>query len=191
MLKKLSFVSRPFGRCTFFVLCAFALLWIMTACGSYNGNEDGNDPSEYEEIARTPEALRLRAEFELFFEENKADIIASVATDGEDVRLELAEGYEFIMTILLDDIVLDDENRAVYILTFELTFSQMNELFGGLAEEIREAADVNYFRLSVVFVDINEEMIAQSSFDAGDRRFFLDDSNDEFEEETDVEATGQ
>jgi len=177
MLKKISFV-----------LGAFALLWMVIACGNDNEIEATEPTYEYEEIIEpTPEDLR--AKFELFFEENKAGIIASVALDGEDVRLELAEGHEFIMTILLDDIELDDENRAIYILTFELTFSQMNELFGGLAQQIKEAAEINYFRLSVIFVDVNEEIIARSSFDVGDRRFFLDDSDDELEEATDAEET--
>ena len=120
---------------------------------------------EHEDIGPTPE--ELRAEFELFFEENKEDIIEAVATEGEDVRLELADGYEFLMTILLDDIELNDENRTLYILTFELTFSQMAELFGRLATDIREAAEIDQFRLSVVFVDVNEEEIARSNFDVG------------------------
>ena len=137
-----------------FILSACALVITLTAC---RNNDESNEP--------TPE--ELRAQFELFFEENKESIIETIATDGEDVRLELAAGYEFIMTILLDDIELDDENRTLYVLTFELTFSQMADLFRGLAQEIKEAAQIDDFRLSVIFVDVNEEEIARSSFAVG------------------------
>ena len=151
----------------FAILSAFALVIALTACTNNNGNE--NEDSDYtyeydEDPEPTPEELRAR--FELFFEENKESIIETIATDGEDVRLELAAGYEFLMAILLDDIELDNENRALYILTFEMTFSQMTDLFGGLAHEIKEAAEITDFRLSVIFVDVNEVEIARSSFDA-------------------------
>jgi len=151
----------------FTILSVFALVIALTACTSNDGNESDNSDYVYEydgDPEPTPEELRAR--FELFFEENKASIIETIATDGEDVRLELAAGYEFLMTILLDDIELDDENRALYILTFEMTFSQMTDLFGGLAREIKEAAEIADFRLSVIFIDVNEVEIARSSFNA-------------------------
>ena len=151
----------------FIVFSACALVITLTACRNNEETEDVSDDytEEYSEVhAPTPEDLR--AQFETFFEENKDQIIQSIATDGEEIRLELANGYEFIMTIILDDIELDDENRALYTLTFELSFAQMTDLFGALAQEIKEAAEINRFRLSVVFVDINEEEIARSSFDA-------------------------
>ena len=152
------------------ILSAFALVITLTGCR--RGAEDENLENAYEvyeelELEPTPE--ELRAEFETFFEQNKESIIDSVATDGEDVRLELGAGYEFIMTILLDDIELDDENLALYILTFELSFSEMGDLFGRLAREIQEAAEIDYFRLTVIFVDAFETEIARSNFDAGER----------------------
>ena len=142
----------------FIMLSVWGLLITLTSCR--NRNDD-----EYVHAGPTPE--ELRAEFELFFEENKDSIIETVATEGEDVRLELADGYEFLMTILLDDIELNDDNRTLYVLTFELTFSQMADLFGRLAADIKEAAEIDQFRLSVVFVDVNEEIIARSSYDVG------------------------
>jgi|GEM_PF-2564080 len=175
MLKKLSFA-----------LSAFALLLGVAACSRNNEDEiEENTTVAYEPEDRAPTVEELRDKFESFFEENKDSIIASIATDGEDVRLELADGHEFIMTIVLDDIELNDENRAIYLLSFELTFADMSDLFGGLAREIKEAAEINYFRLTVIFVDVNEEIIARSSFDVGDRRFFLDENDVEVEEETD------
>ena len=149
MLKKMFFILSA-------CVVAFAFIITLTACRNNNEN-DSNDP--------TPE--ERRAQFELFFEENKERIIETIATDGEDVRLELAEGYEFLMTILLDDIELNDDNRTLYVLTFELSFSQMYDLFSGLAWDIKEDAQINNFRLSVIFVDVNEEEIARSSFFTG------------------------
>jgi len=147
------------------VLCVGALVITLTACRNSENTEEPIDTDEYsEDLGPTPE--ELRAEFELFFIENKERIIESVATEGEDVRLELAAGYEFVMTILLDDIALEEENRTLYTLTFELSFAQMADFFEGLAKEIKETAEIDRFRLSVVFVDINEEEIARSSFDA-------------------------
>ena len=152
MLKKISVI-----------LSICLLIIILPACS--NNEENGNYYDYYEEPEPTPE--ELRAAFELFFEENKESIIEAIATEGEDVRLELAAGYEFIMTIILDDIELNDENRALYILTFELTFLQMmSELFSELAFEIKEDAQIDHFRLSVIFVDVNEVEISRSSFDA-------------------------
>jgi len=145
------------------ILGAFSLVIALTACTNNNG--DSENTYDYTEVLEaTPE--QLRAQFELFFEENKEQIIETIATDGEDVRLELAQGYEFLMTILLDDIELTDANRASYILSFEITFSDMTDLFGGLAREIKEAAEITDFRLTVIFADINEIEIARSSFDA-------------------------
>jgi len=158
----------------FTILGGWMLIITLTACG--NG-------VEYEDAGPTPE--ELRAEFELFFEENKADIIETIATEGEDVRLEIADGYEFLMTILLDDIELDDENRTLYVLTFDLTFSQMSDLFGGLATDIKEAAGIDQFRLSVVFVDVNEEEIARSNFDVG--LLVYDDDLDNYTDNEEVE----
>jgi len=147
----------------FIILSAFSLVIALTACTSNNGDSDYI--YHYTEVLEpTPEELRTR--FELFFEENKEQIIETIATDGEDVRLELAQGYEFLMTIILDDIELNDENRASYILSFEITFSEMTDLFGGLAREIKEAAEIADFRLTVIFTDVNEIEIARSSFDA-------------------------
>ena len=162
-------LDRMFKK-RFIILGAWVLVLTLTACGNSN---------EYEDTGPTPE--ELRAEFELFFEENKEDIIETIATEGEDVRLEIKDGYEFLMTILLDDIELNDENRTLYVLTFDLTFSQMADLFSRLATDIQEAAEIDQFRLSVIFVDINEEEIAQSSFDAG----LLIYDEDSEEEETD------
>ena len=162
----------------FIILGAWILLVNLTACRS---------DDEYEDIGPTPE--ELRAEFELFFDENKESIIETIATDGEDVRLELADGYEFLMTILLDDIHLTDENRTLYILTFELTFSQMADLFGGLAADIQEAAGVDRFRLAVTFVDVNGQIIARSNFDVGTNIPTDDYPYEEEEPEHDNEET--
>ena len=162
------------SRKIIFILSAWVLAITLTACRNNTESEDAGP---------TPE--ELRAEFEQFFEENKESIIDSIAIDGEDVRLEIADGYEFLMTILLDDIELDDENRTLYTLTFELTFSQMTELFSTLATDIKESADIDQFRLSVVFVDINEEPIARSNFDVG----VPDDDDPEEEAETEEAET--
>ena len=173
----------------FVILNVCTLVIALTACRNDDENEDyDTDYEYYADPEPTPE--ELRGQFELFFEENQESIIEAIATDGEDVRLELAAGYEFLMTILLDDIELDDENRTLYILAFEMTFSQMTDLFGGLAYEIKEAAEINHFRLTVIFADVSEEEIARSSFDAG---LFLFDAglssneeiDEEYEEETD------
>lgn len=149
------------------ILGTCILAMALTACRNTHGNDEDHEDNEghLETNEPTPEALR--AQFESFFETNKKWIIQSIATDGEDVRLELAAGYEFLMTILLDDIKLTDENRTAYMLSFELTFSDMADLFGGLALEIKEAADIDYFRLTVIFIDVNETEIAHGSFDVG------------------------
>jgi len=115
----------------------------------------------------TPE--ELRANFETFFETRRESIINAIATDGEDVRLTLGDDYDFIMTILLDDIQLDETNRPLYALTFEMTFSDMGDLFGRIANDIMIDANLTFFRLTVVFIDVNEAEIARSNFDAGSR----------------------
>jgi len=153
MLKKISII-----------LSACALVVILTGCRNRIEDEEPeyvyND--EYpEESEPTPE--EIRAEFELFFEENKEAIIASIATEGEDVRLEIADGYEFVMTILLDDVELNNQNRAIEALTLELSFSQM-VIFNEAAERIKEDAGLEHFRLMVVFIDINEVEIVRSAF---------------------------
>jgi len=128
-----------------------------------------------------PTPAQLRLQFESFFLDNRLNIIESIATDGEDIRLEIAAGNEFIMTILLDDIELTDENLASHILSFQLTFSQMSELFGGLAHNIRYEADLTHFRLTVVFIDVAGVEIARSNFDSGHRNpaftFVVDDED--------------
>jgi len=163
-------------------LSAFALLLALAACRSDEKIEEYEEDYTYVETKPTLEYLR--AQFELFFEENKERVIASVATDGEDIYLELGEGYEFIMTILLDDIELNDDNRVSHILTFELNFSQMEPLFGGLAEEIRVAANIDHFRLNVIFIDVNEVIIARSNFDADNRNIIIeqDEQDDDADE---------
>ena len=143
---------------TFIILGACALIITLAACR--NNEED----EHYENIDPTSE--ELKDDFESFFEENKENIIDTVATEGEDIRLELANGYEILMSILLDDVELNDENRTLYTITFGLTFSEMNYLFGNLAYKIKETAQIDNFRLTVIFIDINEEEIARSSFDA-------------------------
>lgn len=142
----------------FIILGLCTLVVTLTACGSDKENEG------YENLEPTPE--ELRADFELFFEENKKSIIETIATEGEDVRLYLSDNYEILMTILLDDVELDEESRTLYALSFELAFSEMTNLFGGLAHEIREAAKIDDFTLTVIFIDVNEEKIARSSFNA-------------------------
>lgn len=153
-----------------FILCAFAVLLLFASCAN-SVEEEIEDYVEYTEAEDEyiPDYDLSRLQFEAFFEENKTDIIETVATEGEDVRLEITGGYEFIMTIILDDIELTEENRASYILTFELYFSEMSTLFGGLARDIKEAAGLDHFRLTVVFTDAFEEEIARSPFDAGER----------------------
>ena len=155
-----------------FTLSTILLVIMLVGCRPSAEEIPEDEYENYEEeddVELDPTAQDLRAEFETFFEQNRESIIESIATEGEDIRLELAAGYEFIMSIVADDIELDDDNIVLHVLTFELTFSDMAVLFGGLAEEIREAADINHFRLTVVFLDVNEVEIARSSFDAGDR----------------------
>ena len=157
------------SRKIIFILSVWVTVISLTACRNNTENED---------TGPTPE--ELRAEFEQFFAENKDNIIETIATDGEDVSLEIRDGYEFLMTILLDDIELNDDNRTLYVLTFELTFSQMTDLFSNLATDIKESAEIDQFRLSVMFVDINGEQIARTNFDVG----VLEDDDPEEEEET-------
>ena len=154
------------------ILSVWILAITLTACRNNDDHEDSG-----------PTAEELRAEFELFFEENKESIIDRIAIDGEDVRLEIRDGYEFLMTILLDDIELDDENRTLYTLTFELTFSQMTELFSTLATDIKESAGIDQFRLTVEFIDVNEVQIARSNFDVG----LVEDEDEETEEEVEAD----
>jgi len=145
------------------MICSlFLLVFSMNGCSG-----DSYEPEYvYYDYDREPTAEELRAKFKVFFEENRDRIIASVSTEGEEIHLELGYGYDFIMTIVLDDVKLDDDNRALYFLAFELTFSHMTEFFGGLSEEIREDANIDNFRLTVVFVDIEHVEIAKSNFDS-------------------------
>lgn len=113
---------------------------------------------------RTPE--QERADFENFFTHNRERIIHQTPTDdGEEIRLELGAGNEFIMTILFDDVELDDENRALYALAFGLTFSGMDDIFEEIATEIMNDAWIPNFRLTVIFADAHGEEIARSRFD--------------------------
>ena len=161
---------------TFIILSACMLVIALTACRNNDEYENYDTDYEYSEDPE-PNPEELRELFELFYEENKESIIEAIAVDGEEVRLELADGYEFIMIITASDIELNAENRTSYILSFEMSFSQMTDLFGGLAYEIKEAAEINQFRLSVIFVDANGEEIARSRFEASLA------SNEEIEEE--------
>ena len=158
------------------ILGVCALMITLTACS----NNENDNYEYYEYLTPSPEELRIN--FERFFEENRESIIETIATEGEDVRLELANGYEFLMFILLDDIELNDENRALYTITFGLTFSEMNDLFGRLAFEIKESAQIDNFRLTVIFIDINEEEISRSSFNANSLDEILE-INNEIDEE--------
>jgi len=116
--------------------------------------DEQSEPTEYEK----------RAAFEAFFLENKQQIIDDIATENEEITIELGKGYEFIMTILLDDIELDDENRAIYFLTFELVLSEMHELFHTIATDIFEKANAPQFKLTVIFVDVNLVEIARDYY---------------------------
>ena len=156
MLKKLLLITT-----------ATMLITTLTACRSAETPVEEEPPVEHEwyvpeDATKTPE--QIRADFELFFADNSARIIRQAASGGEEIHLELGNGNEFIMTILLDDIELDDENRALYSLAFSLSFSDMEEFFFGLATEIMEDAGVEDFLLTVVFADVHGEEIARSRF---------------------------
>jgi len=119
----------------------------------------------YEYVPTGPTEEELRAQFEDFFNNNHDRLVAEIATGGEDVRLELGDGYEFLLTILLDDIELDDENRNLYSLTFGLFFPEMADFFEGIATGIMDDAEISNFRLTAIFADMHGEEIARSRFD--------------------------
>ena len=156
MLKKLLLVTTM-----------VALTINLTACRQTETPVEDETPIEVdyfpEEIPQTPE--QIRANFETFFDSNRTRIINQAATDGEEIRLELGTGNEFIMTIVLDDVELTDDNRALYSLAFGLSFSDMDAFFEGLATEIMTDADITNFRLTVAFADMTGEEIARSRFD--------------------------
>lgn len=154
-----------------FALNVVILMAVLVGCRQPNEEVNVEEEIEIEEVydsGPTPE--ELRAAFEMFYNENKENIINRIATEGEDVRLELAAGYEFTMTIVLDDIELTDRNRASYILAFELQFSEWGELLSGLAQDIKEEAGIGHFTLTVRLVDVNEIQIIRSSFEVGTRQ---------------------
>jgi len=100
-----------------------------------------------------------------YLEENREDLIGAIATEGEEVRLELAdEVNKFIFTTIIDTIELTDENQTLYSFAFDSSFVHMEELFVGLAKEIRDATGRDYFAIRAVFADVNEEEISSQIF---------------------------
>ena len=131
-------------------LMAIVLILVLTACG--NNDDNGDDEEVYIDLGE-------------FLEENRENLIATIATEGEEVRIESSdEMNKFIFTILTDDIELDDENRTIYSFAFDASFVHMEELFVGLAEEIRDATGRDYFAIRVIFIDVNEEEISSQVF---------------------------
>ncbi|MCL2559571.1 MAG: hypothetical protein FWE07_03720 [Turicibacter sp.] len=132
---------------TLTTLVALTATLLLVACGT-NG--------DYEE-----DVIDLGA----FLEENRERLIDQIAPDGEEVDIALSEdANKFVFTIVLDTIELTDENRTAYSMAFTSSFVHMEPLFVGLAEEIREAVERDYFALRVIFVDVNREEIASQIF---------------------------
>lgn len=132
---------------------AIIVILMLVACG----NDDNNEEYEgYEEVS---------IDLGEYLEENRENLISRIATEGEEVRIELDdEMNKFIFTILIDDIELDDENRTIYSMAFDSSFVHMEELFVGLAEEIQDETRRDYFAIRVIFVDVNEEEISSQIF---------------------------
>jgi hypothetical protein len=155
----------------FFVLITTTLMITLTACRREFVEVDEQQPDvyypeDYEYYEETgPTSEEIRADFETFFSENHDRLIREIATGGEDVRLELGEGDEFLLTIILDDIELDDDNRNLYALTFGLFFPEMADFFEEIATGIVNDANVGYFRLTAIIADMHGEEIARSRFD--------------------------
>lgn len=130
-------------------ILAFVLLLVTV----FRSNEDGYG---YEEVY---------VDLGEFLEENRENLITTIATEGEEVRIALSdEMNKFIFTILIDDIELNDENGTIYSFAFDSSFVHMEELFVGLAESIRDATRRDYFAIRVIFVDVNEEEISSQIF---------------------------
>jgi len=155
---------------TLFCSTLLVLIFTLTGCRSTVEDVPTPDNDEDVEVAITPEqiAQERREAFEAFHTLNHDEIARSVATEGEDIRIEIGRGNEFLMFIRLEDVELNDDNRSLYNLTFGLSFSEMSDFFEELAEDIRRDANVNYFRLTVIFTDITGSEIARSNFDVGD-----------------------
>jgi len=149
------------------ILLTATLITTLTACRRESEPEIEYVPGVYVPYVPTgPTEEEIRANFESFFAENHDRLIREIATGGEDVRLELGDGKEFLLTILLDDIELDDENRNLYSLTFGLFFPEMADFFEGIATGIMMDAGISNFRLTAIFADMHGEEIARSRFDA-------------------------
>ena len=150
----------------FVVLITATLITTLTACQREVEPEESYslvDYEYYEVIDLTEE--ELRAQFEDFFADNHDRFVREIATGGEDIQLELGEGYEFLLTIVLDEIELNDDNRNLYALTFGVFFPEMADFFEGIASGIMDDADIGHFRLTAIFADIHGEEIARSRFD--------------------------
>ena len=151
----------------FTILLTATSIMALTACRREAEPDVEYVPEEYiPYVPAAPTEDDLRAQFEVFFNDNRDRIIREIATGGEEVHLELGDSYEFLLTIVLDDIELDDENRNLYALTFGLFFPEMADFFEGIANGILRDAGIDHFRLTAIFADMNGEEIARSRFDA-------------------------
>lgn len=132
---------------------AIIVILMLVACG----NDDNNEESE--------ESEEVSIDLGEYLEENRENLISRIATEGEEVWIELDDEMDkFIFTILIDDIELDDENRTIYSMAFGSSFIHMEELFVGIAEEIQDETRRDYFAIRVIFVDVNEEEISSQIF---------------------------
>jgi len=131
-------------------LAAIVLILVLAACGN---NNDDEYEARYIDLGE-------------YLEENRERLIASIATEGEEVQIELSDGEmnKYIFTILVADIELNNENRTLHSFAFEASFINMEELFVGIAKEIRDATRHDYFAIRVVFIDVNGEEIASHIF---------------------------
>lgn len=138
-------------------LMAIVLILMLVACGSGDRYEEVDD-NRYEDE-------EVEVDLGEFLEENRENLIATIATEGEEVQIELDdEMNNFIFTIIIDSIELTDENRILYSFAFDASFVHMEELFVGLAEEIRDAIQRSYFAIRVIFADVSGEAISSQIF---------------------------
>lgn len=127
---------------------------MLTACG-HNVDDDDN-----EEVIE-----EVYIDLGEYLEANRDNLITRIATEGEDVRITLGDqANSFIFTILIDEIELNEDNRIIYSLAFDSIFSNMEELFIGLAQDLQAETGRDYFSLRVIFVDVNEEEISSQTF---------------------------
>lgn len=149
-----------------FALLVATVIFGLTACRSEEEEQIVYHPIQVEEeVISKPTAAEIRAKFEQFFVDNHDRLVQEIAPDGEEIILTLAAGNEISLTIILDDIELNDDNHSFYALSFGLAFPEMTDFFEEIATGILTDAALPYFRLTAIFADMHGEEIARSRFD--------------------------